>query len=164
MVDSELLLLEETIYRNCSFKITDIIYHLESKEYSACSFLLNEDKIIFRKAKITPKKIGQFVTFWKRSTNGPIEPYHEKENFDFFVVNCSSENHFGQFVFPKSILIQKGIISSKNIAGKRAFRVYPNWETVKSVQAKKTQSWQNEYFISLNNTVDFDVVKKKYLK
>lgn len=164
MIDSELLLLEDTIYHNCLFKITNVIHHIESKEYSACSFLLNDSKIIFRKAKITPKKTGQFVTFWKRSKIGPIEPYHEKDVFDFFVVNCKSENNFGQFVFPKAILIQKDIVSYNNKEGKRAFRVYPIWEKPISKQAIKTQNWQKEYFISLTNSIDFENVKRKYLK
>lgn len=164
MIDSELLLLEDTVYNNCSLKITNVILHDESKEYNACSFLLNDDKIIFRKAKITPKKVGQFVTFWKRSNFGPIEPFHVNDDFDFFVVNCTSVNNFGQFVFPKGILIEKGIVSSSNKEGKRAFRVYPIWETPTSKQAEKTQNWQKEHFISLTNNIDFNDVKKKYLK
>ncbi len=164
MIDSELLSLEKKIYDNCSLKITNAISHDESKEYSACSFLLNENKIIFRKSKITPKKQGQFVTFWKRSDLGPIQPYHENDDFDFFVVNCSFENNLGQYIFPKSIPIQKGIISSKNKEGKRAFRVYPTWEKAINKQAVKTQSWQKEFFILLSNNIDFDIIKKMYSK
>ncbi len=164
MIESELLLLEEKIYNNCDFQISNVIFHIESKEYFACSFHLNESRIIFRKAKITPKKVGQFVTFWKRSNSGPIEPFHENDDFDFFVINCSSEDNFGQFIFPKTVLIEKGIVSSNNKEGKRAFRVYPIWEKPTSKQAEKTQNWQKDYFISLTNNIDFDIVKKKYIK
>lgn len=163
MNNSELLFLEKNVYNNCSLLITNFIFHNESKEYKACSFLLNRNKIIFRKSKITPKKMGQFVTFWKRSS-GPIEPYHENDEFDFFVINCSFENNLGQFVFPKSILIQKGIISSKNKEGKRAFRVYPLWEKAINKQAQKTQSWQKDYFILLSDKVNFELVRKMYVK
>ncbi|NHN25856.1 MepB family protein [Flavobacterium jejuense] len=162
MIDSELLTLENNIYKNCSLKITNVTSHDESKQYCACSFSLNDNKVIFRKSKITPKKQGQFVTFWKRSEIGPIQPYHENDDFDFFVVNSSSENNFGQFIFPKSILIQKGIITSNNKEGKRAFRVYPIWEKVINKQAIKTQSWQKDYFIILSNSMDFNSLKKMY--
>lgn len=164
MIDIELSLLETKIYTDSFFKITNVVPHNESKEYSACSFLLNENKIIFRKAKITPKKVGQFVTFWKRSNSGPIAPFHENDDFDFFVVNCYSEGNFGQFIFPRSVLIEKGIVSSKNKEGKRAFRVYPTWEKLTSKQAEKTQSWQKDYFVLLIHNIDFNFVKRLYLK
>jgi hypothetical protein len=42
----------------------------ESLEYAACSFKLNSMSVKFRVAKITPTKIGQFVTLWKRVSKG----------------------------------------------------------------------------------------------
>ena len=45
----------------------------ESTEYNACSYTVNGQKIIERTAKITPKKIGQFVTCWKRNIDGITE-------------------------------------------------------------------------------------------
>ncbi|WP_264558718.1 MepB family protein [Flavobacterium sp. N2270] len=164
MIELELNLLEEKIYNICNLKISNVIHQIESKEYFACSFYLNENKIIFRKGKITPKKTGQFVAFWKRSDLGPIEPYFEHDDFDFFIVNCSSEDNFGQFIFPKKILTQKGIISTDNKEGKRAFRVYPTWEKTTNKQAEKTQSWQKDYFVLFTNNIDFKLVKRLYLK
>ena len=161
MIDSELQLLKQS-YLSLSMEITNVNFHYESKEYNACSFQLGKTKIIFRKSKITPKKVGQFVTFWKRSKLGPIEPYHEHDDFDFFVVKCALENTNGQFIFPKSILLQKGIISSKSKEGKRAFRVYPIWEKTNNKQAEKTQSWQKDYFIVFDNTLNDDKVRKMY--
>lgn len=164
MIESELLFLKEQIYNKCLFQIDTIEVHNESVEYLACSFHLNESKIIFRKSKITPKKVGQFVTFWKRSDLGPIIPYHENDMFDFFVVNSYNKEHFGQFVFPKSILIQKNIISNGEKEGKRAFRVYPPWENVTSKQAEKTQSWQKNYFSFITNDLDIHKLKEMYTK
>lgn len=164
MIHSELILLQNIIYDNCKFKFSNINLNNDSKEYYACSFVLDDSTIIFRKSKVTPKKVGQFVTFWKRSILGPIEPFHENDDFDFFVINCSTDTNFGQFVFPKSVLVEKGIISSKNKEGKRAFRVYPNWEKTTSKQAQKTQLWQKDYFILLTNNIDFKLVKEKYIK
>ncbi len=58
-------------------------------------------KIITRNSKITPKKVGQFVTFWKRNEKGITQPYRENDRIDFYVITARTENNFGQFVFPK---------------------------------------------------------------
>ena len=68
-----------------------------------------------------PKKVGQFVTFWKRTGNGPIEPFDEQDSVDYYVVNVRSAEAFGQFVFPREVLLKKGIISTVTKEGKRAF-------------------------------------------
>ncbi|WP_215223464.1 MepB family protein [Echinicola shivajiensis] len=150
------------IYKNCMFELSEVEYEIESKDYNACKFTLNNKRIISRKAKKTPKKKGQFVTFWKRSENGPIAPFDETDQFDFFIVNVQTENNYGQFVFPKSTLIKNGIITSKNRPGKRAFRVYPKWDSVKSGQAEKTQKWQLDYFYPINDSTDLNSVMKLY--
>lgn len=150
------------VYNKCVFKITDFSLELESKEYDACRFKLNGRNILCRNAKITPKKVGQFVTFWKRSKGGTIEPFHETDQVDFYVVNLKTDEAFGQFVFPKSVLLKKGIISTKKKEGKRGFRVYPSWDITESNQAERTQKWQLEYFYSINDSTDFDKVSKLY--
>lgn len=121
----------------------------ESQNYNACKFELNNLKIIFRKAKITPTKIGQFVTLWKRKGKNPIEPFSVSDDFNFVIIYVKSQNKVGQFVFPKSILIEKGYISSDKKGGKRGFRVYPIWENAVNKQSIITQKWQLNYFIEL---------------
>src|SRR5690606_14840310 len=150
------------VYDKCALKITEFGSEMESKEYDACRFKLNGLNVISRTAKITPKKVGQFVTFWKRNGNGLIEPFNETDQIDFFVVNVLTENGFGQFVFPKSVLVKKGIISTESKEGKRAFRVYPNWDIVKSNQAERTQKWQLDYFYEINDSTDLNKVVELY--
>jgi hypothetical protein len=87
-----------------------------------------------QKRKSNTEKNGQFVTFWKRNGNGPIEPFYETDRNDFYVVNVRNENQCGQFIFPKSVLINKGIISTDKKEGKRAFRVYSSWDITKNEQ------------------------------
>ncbi|MCM5661667.1 MepB family protein [Galbibacter mesophilus] len=111
---------------------------------------------------MTPKKVGQFVTFWKRNPNGKTEPYSENDQFDFYVINIKSENRFGQFVFPKSELINKGYVTSEKKDGKRGFRVYPIWEKVLNKQAATTQKWQLNYFYEINEKTDLKAVRKLY--
>lgn len=138
------------------FKIENLTEESESKEYAACSFNLNGKKIISREAKITPKKVGQFVTFWKRSEIGPIEPFHENDAFDFFFVQVTNEKKSGIFILPKSALIKQGIISTAKKEGKRAFRVYPPWDVATNKQAIRSQKWQVEYFYSWDKMEDLN--------
>lgn len=122
----------------------------ESKEYGACTFEMSGLRILFRTAKITPTKVGQFVTLWKRIGEGPIMPYDIADPFDLVIVSVRNVKHFGQFVFTKKILCDKGIISSTNHEGKRAMRVYPSWDHADNATAKKTQKWQLDYFYEID--------------
>jgi hypothetical protein len=50
----------------------------ESLAYGAHTFEVNGRKAVFRVARTTPKKAGQFVTLWQRTTpdgGGPIRVY-----------------------------------------------------------------------------------------
>ena len=88
---------------------------------------------------------------------------HNNEfNIDLFIVSTRNGSNFGQFIFPKSVLHQKGILSDDKKEGKRAIRVYPPWDTTTSKQAQKTQQWQLAYFIPISNekSIDFDLIKK----
>lgn len=161
-MDSNLTQIKTEIYDKCGLELSDFEFETESKEYDACRFVLNDLNIICRSAKITPKKNGQFVTFWKRNGTGPIEPFDESDHINFFVVNVRRDQEFGQFVFPKSVLIKKGIISTTNKEGKRAFRVYPNWESANNKQAERTQKWQLNYFYHITDTTDLYEVMELY--
>ncbi|TVQ80543.1 MAG: MepB family protein [Flavobacteriales bacterium] len=146
------------VYAPCALIISNFKIETESSEYDACRFDLGGRKIVSRSSKITPKKTGQFVTFWKRNKNGPIEPFDENDPIDFYVVNVRTNSKFGQFVFPKSVLIKKGIISTNTKEGKRAFRVYPSWDTAKNKQAQQNQKWQLNYFYEIDEMTDFKKV------
>jgi len=161
-MNEELKIVKTEIYDKCSFKFSDFLLEEESQDYDACRFKLNGLNIISRTAKVTPKKNGQFVTFWRRSEDGPIEPLHETDRFDFYIVQVRLGKKFGQFVFPKSILIKKGILSTDIKEGKRAFRVYPIWDTPKSKQAERTQKWQLKYFYDIINSLALDRVIELY--
>ncbi|PHS08235.1 MAG: MepB family protein [Kordia sp.] len=159
---NELSEIKKEVYDKCELRISELEYESESTDYAACSFKLNGLNIICRNAKTTPKKIGQFVTFWKRNINGPIEPFFETDRIDFYAVNVRTENKRGQFVFPKSELIKKGIISTDKKEGKRAFRVYPSWDIVKNKQAERTQKWQLNYFYEIGKSTEFKKVNELY--
>jgi len=161
-MDKNLNQIKAQVYNKCELEITEFEPEPESKEYDACRFKLSGLNVISRTAKVTPKKVGQFVTFWKRNGKGPIEPFNGTDPIDFFIVNVRSENRFGQFVFPKSVLVKKGITSTENKEGKRAFRVYSNWDIPKNKQAQQTQKWQLNYFYEINESADFKKVIELY--
>lgn len=129
------------------FRINDFKSEIESSQYEACNFNLENSKIYFRKAKITPKKVGQFVVFWKRISSGVIAPFEETDAFDFLIVETESETDLGYFVFPKSLLIARKIVSTPLNEGKRAFRIYPPWSISLNKQALDSQKWQDDYFV-----------------
>jgi len=160
---SELLAIKELVYDTCNYKFTNLVNDSESAEYEACSFKLHSFRIIHRLSKITPTKIGQFVTIWKRNDKGITAPFDVLDNFDFIIITSKSEENLGQFVFPKSALLEKGIISNNNSSGKRGIRVYPPWDIPTSKQALKTQNWQIKYFYSIDKEfLDIEFVKELF--
>ena len=71
-IHSDLLAAQKLVYEPSGFSCKNLVLEAESQEYGACEFEMNNKQIKFRVAKITPTKIGQFVTFWKRIGSGPI--------------------------------------------------------------------------------------------
>ncbi|WP_309231522.1 MepB family protein [Nocardia sp. SYP-A9097] len=127
----------------------------ESSDYGAHEFTLDDRTVRFRTAKITPTKPGQFVTVWKRPPGGgPIAPFDTTDPIDLFVISTRDAHNFGQFVFPTAILAHHGVVSTPDHPGKRAFRVYPPWVTPANRQAEKAQSWQTDYFLPVDATLD----------
>ncbi len=157
-ISEDFFIAKKEIYDHCGFDCSAPQAEFESAEYGACQLTINKRQIIFRVAKTTPTKSGQFVTIWKRMDNGPIQPFDISDDFDLMVISTRKDNLLGQFVFPKPVLLTKGIISGNNKDGKRGIRVYPPWETELNKQAEKTQAWQLQYFfrIEKNGTIDLD--------
>jgi hypothetical protein len=148
-IHPDLLTSQKLLYEPSGLSIEHLIKEAESDEYAAYEFTLDNRRIKFRAAKITPTKVGQFVTLWKRIGKGPIMPFDEADPIDYFIISVRSGELFGQFVFPKEVLISKSIVTQGDREGKRAIRVYPPWDVTDSPQAKKTQSWQSSYFIEI---------------
>ncbi len=151
-------------YKSCALLISDFEDENESKEYNGCTFKINGLNIVCRSGKVTPKKNGQFVTFWKRSTQGTTEPYKETDEVDFYIINVTKENRIAQFILPKSMLIEKGIMSTSHKDGKRGFRVYPIWDSVNNQQAARTQKWQLMYFVEFETDQSLKMLKELFEK
>lgn len=145
----------ELCYNKHGLDITEIKIEGESKEYGACRFMIQGKHILFRISKITPTKTGQFVTIWKRNSKGITQPFDATDAIDFVIISSREGKHLGQFIFPRSILLTKGIMANGNKPGKRGIRVYPPWSVVTNRQAGSTQSWQMEYFVNIEPQNEF---------
>jgi hypothetical protein len=122
----------------------------ESTEYGACRFELDGRAVVFRVAKTTPTKIGQFVTLWKRPTPGDeIAPLDSDDGVDLVVVSVADNTRSEQFVFNQHALLKHGVMSRNGHGGKRAIRVYPPWTKPVAKDAIQTQQWQLLYFVAL---------------
>ncbi|WP_395292234.1 MepB family protein [Kitasatospora hibisci] len=131
----------------------------EGAEYAACGFAVDGRSVRFRVAKTTPTKVGQFVTVWQRSEEGPIRPFDAADGVDLFVISSRDKNGFGQFVFPREVLCGRGVVSRNGSGGKRAFRVYPPWVATTNRQARGTQAWQVDYFFHIGKDGPADVTR-----
>lgn len=128
-------------YAQCGLKIESFLPKDTISKYCSHIFNLNNKNILFKIAKKTPKKTGWFVTLWKRNSD-----------------------NIGQFIFPKTVLLEKKILSQNNKGGKRAIRVYTPWDKVTSTQASQTQSWHSPFFVDLKlvNSDSFLKIKTLY--
>lgn len=162
---ADLSLSKEIVYDKAELALDSLEKESESDEYGAYRFLLNNKNICYREAKITPTKTGQFVTLWKRNQTGTIEPFDYSDAIDFVIVNVRKDQNWGQFIFPKKALLEKGIFSTQNKEGIRATRVYPPWDETTSKQAQKTQKWQLDYFFNFSDQskIDLEELRKLFL-
>lgn len=122
-----------------------------NEDYEGCLFQVNQHTFRSRLAKKTPKKKGYFVACWHKDEEN--QPFALEETPDKVIVSILDERA-GQFIFPKEVLAQKGILKTTTNKGKMAFRLYPTWEIELNLTAQKTQKWQQEYFIELSEDLD----------
>jgi len=155
---SDLLRTKELVYDIFGLEFKNIKLQSENTKYATCSFELNGNNIEHRCSKITPTKGGQFVTIWKRNTEGITTPFDISDRIDFIIITSRSGDNLGQFIFPIHILAEKGIVSRNAEGGKRGIRVYPPWDNPTSDQAVTTQEWQSEFFLQIKDTCSKDLL------
>ncbi|MFE4515560.1 MepB family protein [Kitasatospora sp. NPDC056783] len=159
----DLLAAKALAYDPCRFVCSLPVAEAESAEYAACGFMVDGRSVRFRVARTTPTKVGQFVTVWQRSEEGPIRPFDAEDEVDLFVVSSRDDTGFGQFVFPREVLCERGIVSRNGSGGKRGFRVYPPWVTTANRQARGTQAWQVNHFFRIGQDGPTDMTRARAL-
>ncbi len=150
-------------YQNAGFALSDYGEELESKDYAAARFKLNNLSIVFREAKTTPTKTGQFVTLWKRSTDGPIQPFGLTDKIDYYIIGVRNDHNYGHFILSQRILIEQKILKTDQSKGKLAIRVYAPWDATNSKHAANTKKWQLNCFVEFSPNKYFDYNKIKNL-
>ena len=154
---NDLAFIKESLYDPVGVTYSRISIDTESKAYSGVTFYVAGLWVVFRVAGITPKKSGQFVTLWQRNNRGITQPYDANDAIDFLIICTRKGPCFGVFIFPKSVLLQQGILSHYHEGGKRAIRVYPPWDTLTSKQAQATQKWQVAHFLTMSDPTAIDL-------
>lgn len=98
-----------------------------------------------RTARTTPTKPGGFVAFWQRNADGQTQPFAQSDPAAGLLVFIEQAEERGVFTFTSDHLDELGITSGTR-AGKRGFRVYPEWCTGLNRQAAATQRAQAPAF------------------
>ncbi|UNM97401.1 MepB family protein [Ignatzschineria rhizosphaerae] len=120
-----------------------------NQEYEGFDFRVLNVNYRSRLARKTPKKAGYFLAIWEKDAENKNISFSEITFPDFLMVNILDGERKGQFIFPKWVLKQQGILSSSTKPGKMAFRVYTPWDTDLNRSAAKTAKWQLPFFVEL---------------
>ena len=128
---------------------TSPVVEADNAEYGAVLCRSDAGPVRLRVAKVTPTKVGLFVTVWERADDGSTRPFPSDDGVDLLVVVVRQGEHAGRFAFSKTALVEHGVVSVDGIGGKRGFRVYPPWSQTSSPQARRTQEWQGRHFAAL---------------
>lgn len=155
--------LNNIVYKPNDLIITNLKEERQNSEYAGALFHLNNKTIRFRVSKITPNKIGQFVSFWEKNENMQNQAFSYDAAPDLLVITCINDHKLGQFIFTKEILLEEKILKIQSQKGKMAMRVYPIWDNPVSNQAKKSKMWQLQYFIDLSNINNLSIDKLLHL-
>ncbi len=131
--------------------VKDLTEEKYNQDYEALTFSFKEETYQSRLAKKTPTKAGYFVTCWTKDENNCNQPYSKEAFADYLMIIVIDEELSYYFLFPRELLIEKGILTTFEYKGKMAFRVYPKWCNQLNKRAEQTQKWQCKYFLSFND-------------
>ena len=134
------------IIKNYYGDVEEVAWESQNQEYFGCIAKLKDHTHRIRLAKITPKKIGQFVAVWEKDLRNTNQPFLYDNSPEYLSIFVFCDDKKGVFIFPKKVIEEKGIYSSITKEGKMGFRLYPDWDNPGSLEANKTKKWQIKYF------------------
>src|SRR5699024_7708167 len=93
-----------------NFSIRKFELEVWNYEYEAINININNNSFKSRLAKKKPKKAGYFVTLWLKNELEKNRPYNYDEMKDKLIINVLDGDNKGQFIFPKELLADKGVL------------------------------------------------------
>lgn len=162
-VPADLVAVKTLVYDPCGFVCGGPNVEDDNAQYGSVTFQLDGLDVLSRVAKLTPTKNGLFVAVWKRGADGATHPFDSADHCDVLVISVREGDRFGQFVFSRETLRERGVMSVGGVGGKRGFRVYPSWVATTSRQAAATQRWQTESFLLIDDGGAVDVARAREL-
>lgn len=112
-----------------------------NKKYNSRHYL-KDLSIFYTEAKITPKKEGFFVTFYKR-INNKNEAFSSGDLIDYLIIKLNNQQYI---FFSKEDLIRLNIISFNSIKGKMGLLGYlMGLRDVKNIWDDSIMSYKDDY-------------------
>jgi len=155
-------LVTNMIHQTTTEKIESLHLEKQNSEYEGMTFKIGQFSYRSRLAKKTPNKKGYFVVFWEKDQHHNNTPFKFDDSPDKLIISIKDGLHSGQFIFPKAILVAKGILSYERQLGKMAMRIYPNWVSNLNPTAQRTQLWQLNYFMNYDQNMSINMVRSLY--
>ncbi|WP_217258986.1 MepB family protein [Terribacillus saccharophilus] len=156
------MLIEKIVSTLDNSILTKVFEENQNIDYEGMLIHIENNTYRSRLAKATPKKRGYFVAFWEKDENNKNQPYSFSDSPDKIIISIIDNDLKGQFIFPKSKLLEKGILSSDTAKGKMAIRVYPSWEMELNKTAEQTQKWQQSFFVDLTTNLNQERLEELY--
>ena len=123
----------------------EVIPEPQTSDYESGVTQFDGEAWHIRTARNTPTKLGAFVAFWRRGSDGTTMPFSEDDPAAGLLVFVNQNDRRGVFRFTGAHLSELGITSGKR-PGKRGFRVYPSWCAGLNPRAETTQRAQARAF------------------
>ena len=117
----------------------------QNSDYEAGLARIGAEYWHIRTARTTPTKPGAFLAFWTRNADGVTTPFSTGAVHAGLLVFVEQDGERGVFRFTASHLAKLGVTSDP-AAGKRGFRVYPDWCMHLNATATATQRAQSAAF------------------
>ena len=134
------------IIKNYYGDVEEVAWERQNQKYFGCIAKLKDYTHRIRLAKVTPKKVGQFVAVWEKNLRNINQPFLCDNSPDYLSIFVFCDDKKGVFIFRRKVIEEKGIYSSITKECKMGFRLYPDWDNPGSLEANKTKKWQIKYF------------------
>jgi hypothetical protein len=167
VLDADLLAVKKQAYDPARLDCSDPVDETTGEGDVAYAYTVGGAEVRFRGARPARNNGAPVSASCKKDEDGLTKPFDAADPVDLIVISVRDtvlSRNFGQFVFPREVLVERKIVSTDGVGGKRGFRVYPPWVQTKTDAEASTQAWQLEFFLRIDELrgVDTDKVRRLY--